>query len=135
MGAVRTGKGFTVFISNEDMDDFVKIVESLKKSRLLIDGASETVKHEIQKSRSWISSCYDGTYGSFIDSTYGFFIDTACAFVFDKCYNWKRSHENRERVRKRILTVISITFNYESSGKKSHKSIRIIWINHMDKNF
>ena len=31
----RAGKGFTSFISNEDMDDFIKIVESLEKSGLL----------------------------------------------------------------------------------------------------
>ena len=31
VGAVRSGKGFTLFISNEDMDDVAKIVESLKK--------------------------------------------------------------------------------------------------------
>ena len=42
------------------MDDIIKIVESLEKSGLLIDGASETVKLEIKRTR-WISSCYDGT--------------------------------------------------------------------------
>ena len=31
------------------MDDIIKTVESLEKSGLLIDGASETVKHEIKK--------------------------------------------------------------------------------------
>ena len=30
-GAVRAEKGFTLFISNEDVDDIFKIVESLKK--------------------------------------------------------------------------------------------------------
>ena len=39
----------TLVISNEDMDDIIKIVESLEKSGLLIDGDSETVKHEIKK--------------------------------------------------------------------------------------
>ena len=29
-GAVRGGKAFTLSISNEDMDDIIKIVESLK---------------------------------------------------------------------------------------------------------
>ena len=42
-------KIFTLFISNEDMNDITKIVESLEKSGLLIDGANETVKHEIKK--------------------------------------------------------------------------------------
>ena len=38
---VRTGKWFTLFISNEDMDNIITIVESLEKSGLLIDGVSE----------------------------------------------------------------------------------------------
>ena len=46
-GAVRTAKGFPFFISNEDMNNIIKIVESLKKSGLLIDGVTETVKNEI----------------------------------------------------------------------------------------
>ena len=48
-GGARARRGFTWLISNEDMDDFVKIVESLEKSGQSIDGASETVKHEIKK--------------------------------------------------------------------------------------
>ena len=48
-GGVRAGRCFTLFISTEDMDDIIKIVESLEKSGLLTDGASETVKHEIKK--------------------------------------------------------------------------------------
>ena len=48
-GAVRAGRGFTLFISNEDMDVIIKIVESLEKSGLLIDVSTETVKHEIKK--------------------------------------------------------------------------------------
>ena len=31
------------------MDDIIKIVESLEKSSLLVDGAIETVKHGIKK--------------------------------------------------------------------------------------
>ena len=47
-GAVRSGKGFTLFISNKDMYD-IKIVESPEKSDLLIDSATETVKPDIKK--------------------------------------------------------------------------------------
>ena len=51
-GAVRTGREFTLFISNEDMDDITKRVVSLVKSGLLIiHGASETVKHKIKKTQ------------------------------------------------------------------------------------
>ena len=48
-GAVRAGKGFTLFISNEDMNDIIKIIKSLEDSGVLIDGVTETVKHEIKR--------------------------------------------------------------------------------------
>ena len=48
-GAVRARKGFTLFISNDDMDDIVQNVESMETSSLLNDGVTETVKHEIKK--------------------------------------------------------------------------------------
>ena len=47
-GAVRAGKGFTLFILNEDMNDIIKIIKSLEDSGVLIDGVTETVKHEIK---------------------------------------------------------------------------------------
>ena len=40
----RARKGFTLFISNEDIDNIIKIVESKEKSGLLTDGATVTVK-------------------------------------------------------------------------------------------
>ena len=44
-GDVRAGKGFTLFISNEDMSDIMKII------KLLIDGVTETVTHERKKQK------------------------------------------------------------------------------------
>ena len=44
-GALRTGKGFTLFILNEDMNDIIKIIKSLEYSGVLIDGVTKTVKH------------------------------------------------------------------------------------------
>ena len=43
---VRAGKRFTFFISNENKDDIIRIMKSLKDSGVLIDGVTETVKHE-----------------------------------------------------------------------------------------
>ena len=48
-GAVRAGRQLTLFISNEDMDNIIKIVELIEKSGLLVDGARKTVKHGIKK--------------------------------------------------------------------------------------
>ena len=47
--AVRAGKGFTLFILNEDMNDIIKIIKSLEDSGVFIDGVTGTVKHEIKK--------------------------------------------------------------------------------------
>ena len=51
--AARTGKGFPLFILNEDMNDITKIVESLENSSLLTDGATEAVKHEIKNNKAY----------------------------------------------------------------------------------
>ena len=48
-GAARAEKGFTLFISNEDTNDIIKILKSLEDSGVLIDGVTETVKDEIKK--------------------------------------------------------------------------------------
>ena len=48
-GAVRTEKAFTSFFSNEDMNDNIQIIKSSEDSGVLIDGVTETVKHEINK--------------------------------------------------------------------------------------
>ena len=42
-------KGFILFISNNYIDDIIKIIKSLDDSSVLIDGVTETVKHEIKK--------------------------------------------------------------------------------------
>ena len=48
-GAVRAGKGFTLFISNGDMNDIIKIIKSLEDSGVLIDEVTETAKYKIKK--------------------------------------------------------------------------------------
>ena len=45
----RARKRFILFISNEDMDDIIKIVKLLEDSEVLIDGVTEAVKHETKK--------------------------------------------------------------------------------------
>ena len=47
--AVRARKRFPLFISNEDMNYIIKTKKSLKDLRVLIDGVTETVKHETKK--------------------------------------------------------------------------------------
>ena len=58
-GAVRARKGFTLFISNENMNDIIKIIKSLEYSGVLIDRVPETVKHEIKKEKcAFMEHCY-----------------------------------------------------------------------------
>ena len=46
---VRTGKVFTLIISSEDIDNFIKVVMPLEDSGVLIDGVTEAVIHQIKK--------------------------------------------------------------------------------------
>ena len=48
----RAGKRMALVISNEDMDDIIRIIKSLENSGILIDGVSQTVKHEIKKNKN-----------------------------------------------------------------------------------
>ena len=43
-GVVRARIGITLVITNEDMDDIIRIIKSLKYSAKLTDGVSEGVK-------------------------------------------------------------------------------------------
>ena len=49
--AIRAGKGIILFISNEDMDDIIRIIKSFQNSAILNDGVSKTEKHEIKNKR------------------------------------------------------------------------------------
>ena len=48
-GTVRAGERFTLFISNKDMNDIIKVIKSLEDLGVLIDGLNRKVKHEIKK--------------------------------------------------------------------------------------
>ena len=48
---MTAGKGFTLLISNEEMNYVIKIIKSLEDSGVLIDGVIETVKHERKKDK------------------------------------------------------------------------------------
>ena len=45
---MRAGKGFTLFILNEDMNDIMKITKLLEHSGVISDGVTETTKLEIE---------------------------------------------------------------------------------------
>ena len=53
-GAARAGNRFTLFISNEDVNDIIKIIKPLEDLVVLIDEVTETVKHEIKQQEGGI---------------------------------------------------------------------------------
>lgn len=48
----KNRKKIHLFISIKDMDDIIKIIESLENSDLLIPDATETVKHEVKNKKA-----------------------------------------------------------------------------------
>ena len=49
---MRAGTGFTLFISNEDMNYIIIIKKSIEDSNVLIDGITGRVKHEIKNKKA-----------------------------------------------------------------------------------
>ena len=54
----------TLMISNDEMDDTLKIVKSLKDSGVLLKGVSETIQHEAKEQRVGFLSMLLGTLGA-----------------------------------------------------------------------
>ena len=54
----------TLIISNDEMDDILKIVKSLENSGVLLKGVSETIQHEAKEQRGRFLSMLLGTLGA-----------------------------------------------------------------------
>ena len=54
----------TLTISNEEMNDIIKIVKSLKDSGVILKGVSETIQHEAKEQRGGFLSMLLGTLGA-----------------------------------------------------------------------
>ena len=54
----------TLIISNDEMDDILKIVQSLEDSRVLLKGVSETLQNEAKEQRGGFLSMLLGTLGA-----------------------------------------------------------------------
>ena len=54
----------TLFFSNEDLHDIMKVVKSLEKSRLLMKGVSETVENEAKKEEGGFLGIFSGILGA-----------------------------------------------------------------------
>ena len=58
------GGHITLIISNDDMQDLLKIVKSLEDSGILLDGLTETVKNEVKEQKGGFLSMLLGTLGA-----------------------------------------------------------------------
>ena len=54
----------TLIISNDEMNDLLKIVKSLENSGLLLKGVNETIQHEAKEQRGGFLSMSLGTLGA-----------------------------------------------------------------------
>ena len=54
----------TLIISDDEMNDIIKIVKSLEDSGVILKGVSETIQHEVKEQRGGILSMLLGTLGA-----------------------------------------------------------------------
>ena len=62
-GAAKSAGTTTLIISNDEMNDIIKIVKSLENSGVLLKGVSETIQHEAKEQRGGFLSMLFGTLG------------------------------------------------------------------------
>ena len=59
-----SGNNTTLIISNNEMEDLIKIVKSLKDSGLLLKGVTETFQNEVKEQKEGFFSMLLGTLGA-----------------------------------------------------------------------
>ena len=64
MGSGHHISSITLIISNNETDDFMEIVKSLKDSGLLLKGVTETVQNEVKEEKGGFVSMLLGTLGA-----------------------------------------------------------------------
>ena len=79
-----SGNNITLIISNDEINDIIKIVKSLEDSGLLLKGVTETVQNEVKEQKGRFLSMLLGTLGA------GF---------IRKSFNRKRSYSDESRTR------------------------------------
>ena len=61
---MRSGNTATLIISNDEINDIIKIVKSPKDSGLLSKGVTETVQNEVKEQKAGFLSMLLGTLGA-----------------------------------------------------------------------
>ena len=63
---IGSGNHKTLIISNDEMQDLLKIVKSLEDSGILLNGNTETVKNEVKEQKGGFLSMLLGSFGAFL---------------------------------------------------------------------
>ena len=63
-GAVRRGKGINIVVSNDDMDNIIRIIKSPENTVVLIYGVTETVENDTKKQKGRFIRMLLGTLGA-----------------------------------------------------------------------
>ena len=64
LGSGHNNNTTTLIISNDEIEDIIKIVKSLEDSGLLLKGVTETVQNEVKKQKGGFLSMLLGTLGA-----------------------------------------------------------------------
>ena len=96
-GAVRAGKRFILFISNEDMNDIIKIIKLLNWWSY---SNSKKWKWKTRRQISWSFGC-----------TFNCFIRKNSNFFSSKMHHWKRSCKSKKRIHGWKFLVLVHIFN------------------------
>ena len=65
-GVTKGAGTTTLIISNDEMNDIIKIVKSLENSDVLLKGVSETIQHEAREQRGGFLSMLLSTLGALL---------------------------------------------------------------------
>ena len=79
-----SGNMTTLIISNDEIEDIIKIVKSLEDSGLLLKGVTETIQNEVKEQKGGFISMLLGTLG---------------ASLLGKYFSWKSNKQSRKRLR------------------------------------
>ena len=61
---IGSGHNTTLIVSNDEINEIIKIVKSLEDSGLLLKGVAETVKNEVKQQKAGFLSMLLGTLGA-----------------------------------------------------------------------
>ena len=101
--AIRTGKGFTLFILTEDIDDSIKMVDSLEKPGLLTDVAVVRVKQNKKQEDGFLGAMMERMAASLIAPMTSLFLQPVASSQVNAITGKDRSYKSRKRARSWLL--------------------------------